>query len=50
MSNYLYTPRLSSRFFFPMLKGKTSVFIQKEDGSPTQSNDDSGNITTTSLA
>jgi carotenoid 1,2-hydratase len=23
MSNYLYTPRLSSRFFFPMLKGKT---------------------------
>jgi carotenoid 1,2-hydratase len=35
MSNYLYTPRLSSRFFFPMLKGKTSVFIQKDGKSPS---------------
>jgi carotenoid 1,2-hydratase len=28
MSNYLYTPRLSSRFFFPMLKGKTIIVTQ----------------------
>ncbi len=26
LSNYVYTPRLSSRLFFPMLKGKTTVF------------------------
>ncbi len=46
MSNYLYTPRLSSRFFFPMLKGKTSVFIQKED-APTPPTNNSGDVTTT---
>ena len=46
MSNYIYTPRLSSRFFFPMLKGKTSVFIQKEDGPPPKTSD-SGDVTTT---
>jgi carotenoid 1,2-hydratase len=28
MSNYLYTPRLSSRFFFPMLKGKTIIITK----------------------
>jgi carotenoid 1,2-hydratase len=31
MSNYLYTPRLSSRFFFPMLKARTMVYTQMED-------------------
>ncbi len=31
LSNYLYAPRLSSSFFFPMLKGKTMVYTQKEE-------------------
>ncbi len=37
MSNYLYTPRLSSRFFFPMLKGKTIVVtkaVENPEPSP----------------
>jgi carotenoid 1,2-hydratase len=46
MSNYLYAPRLSSRFFFPMLKGKTSVFTQKND-APIPKTSDSGDVTTT---
>jgi carotenoid 1,2-hydratase len=31
ISNYLYTPRLSNRFFFPMLKAKTTVYTQIEE-------------------
>ena len=33
MSNYLYTPRLSSRFFFPMLKGKTIIVTKAVENS-----------------
>lgn len=45
MSSYLYTPRLSSRFFFPMLKGKTSVFLEKDSGDPTPP--EPGDVSTT---
>lgn len=34
LSNYLYTPRLSSRFFFPLLKGKSLIVNPLEDTSP----------------
>jgi carotenoid 1,2-hydratase len=34
LSNYLYAPRLSSSFFFPMLKGKTTVYSPQEGVPP----------------
>jgi|SRR5665213_3657559 len=43
ISNYLYTPRLSSNFFFPMLKARTTVYIQPDEiptGFINQSNGD----------
>ncbi len=45
LSSYLYTPRLSSRFFFPMLKGKSLIVEPSEGGigpPPT-----SGDVSTT---
>ena len=30
ISHYLYTPRLSSRFFFPMLKARTTVYTRPD--------------------
>ena len=43
MSNYLYTPRLSNRLFFPMLKGKTTVYSQRDE---IQLPADPGDVTT----
>lgn len=34
LSNYLFTPRLSSRFFFPLLKGKSLIVRPAEDSAP----------------
>ncbi len=34
MSNYLYTPRLSSRLFFPLLKGKSLIVKPLEETPP----------------
>jgi carotenoid 1,2-hydratase len=34
MSNYLYTPRLSSRLFFPLLKGKSLIIRPAENSAP----------------
>jgi carotenoid 1,2-hydratase len=46
MSNYLFTPRLSSRFFFPMLKGKTTVLTQKEEPKLSNLNKPGGDVFT----
>jgi len=46
MSNYLFTPRLSSRFFFPMLKGKTTVLTQKEEAELSNLNQPDGDVFT----
>jgi carotenoid 1,2-hydratase len=45
LSNYLYTPRLSSRFFFPMVKGK-SVIVNYA-GEPGELPPPSGDVSTT---
>ena len=45
LSQYLYTPRLSSRFFFPLLKGKSLIIQAAEDGSPLPP--PSGDVSTT---
>jgi carotenoid 1,2-hydratase len=44
LSNYLYAPRLSSSFFFPMLKGKTTVYCPQEGMPPPP--DPSGDVST----
>ena len=45
LSQYLYTPRLSSRFFFPLLKGKSLIVIPSEDDTlPPPSGDVSTNL------
>ncbi len=44
LSNYLYTPRLSSRFFFPMLKGKSLIVKPSEETDLPQP---SGDVSTT---
>jgi carotenoid 1,2-hydratase len=45
LSNYLYTPRLSSRFFFPMLKGKTTLVSRPQEAGDVPP--PSGEVTTT---
>jgi carotenoid 1,2-hydratase len=47
LSYYLYTPRLSSPFFFPMLKGKTTIFIQSPGDLPANLPPDPGDVSTT---
>jgi carotenoid 1,2-hydratase len=47
MSNYIYTPRLSSRFFFPMLKGKTTLLEKPRDLFPPSPNQPGGDVLTT---
>lgn len=39
LSNYLYTPRLSSRLFFPLLKGKSLIVRPAEIEAPPPSDD-----------
>lgn len=34
LSNYLYPPRLSNRFFFPLLKGKSLIIKLSDDTGP----------------
>lgn len=46
MSNYLYTPRLSSRFFFPMLKAKTVKVIKPLMGHPGDNDKPGGDVFT----
>ena len=46
MSNYLYTPRLSSRFFAPLLKAKTVRVFRAPGGSPTSLNQPGGDVFT----
>jgi carotenoid 1,2-hydratase len=46
MSNYLYTPRLSSQFFFPMLKAKTTVYVQPEEIRTPSLNQPGGDVFT----
>jgi carotenoid 1,2-hydratase len=45
LSNYLYAPRLSSRFFFPMLKGKTTIVSRAQE--PGDLPPPSGDVSTT---
>ena len=44
LSQYLYPSRLTSRFFFPMLKGKTTVYTEPQIKSTPSP---SGDVTTT---
>ncbi|GEM_PF-1708792 len=46
ISNYLYTPRLSSNFFFPMLKARTTVYIQPDEISTGSINQPGGDVFT----
>jgi carotenoid 1,2-hydratase len=46
LSTYLYTPRLSSRFFFPLLKGKTTVFTPPWEAAPASLNQPGGDVFT----
>jgi carotenoid 1,2-hydratase len=46
ISHYLYTPRLSSRFFFPMLKARTTVYTQPDESSAGSINKPSGDVFT----
>ncbi|HJT23771.1 MAG TPA: hypothetical protein VJ873_04305, partial [bacterium] len=40
LSNFVYAPRLSSRFFFPLLKGKSLIIRPSEDDSLPPPSDD----------
>jgi hypothetical protein len=46
ISNYLYTPRLSSRFFFPMLKARTTVYAQTDEITLPPMNQPGGDVST----
>jgi len=46
ISNYLYTPRLSSRLFFPMLKAKTTVYTQADEMKTPSINQPGGDVFT----
>ena len=46
ISNYLYTPRLSSSFFFPMLKARTTVYIKPDEISTGSINQPGGDVFT----
>jgi carotenoid 1,2-hydratase len=46
MSHYLYTPRLSSQFFFPMLKAKTTVYVEPEEIQTPSLNQPGGDVFT----
>ncbi len=46
LSNYLYTPRLSSSFFFPMLKGR-STLVRSNEEPPTKPSTPSGDVSLT---
>jgi carotenoid 1,2-hydratase len=47
MSNYVYAPRLSRKFFFPMLKGKTTVVLKPKDLFPPSSPVPGGDVSFT---
>lgn len=46
LSNYLYSPRLSNSFFFPMLKGRTTL-VQANEEPPTKPPVDNGDVSLT---
>ncbi len=46
ISNYLYTPRLSNKFFFPMLKARTTVYTQTEEAPTNFINQPGGDVFT----
>lgn len=46
LSSYLYTPRLSGKFFFPMLKAKATVYIQPDDFPTDSVNQPGGDVFT----
>ena len=46
ISHYLYTPRLSSRFFFPMLKARTTVYTQPDELAAGSINQPGGDVFT----
>jgi carotenoid 1,2-hydratase len=46
MSNYLYTPRLSGRFFYPLLKGKTFRMTKSKNDLPGALNKPGGDVFT----
>jgi len=46
ISNYLYTPRLSNKLFFPMLKSRTTVYTQTEEAPTGFINQPGGDVFT----
>jgi carotenoid 1,2-hydratase len=46
ISNYLYTPRLSSKYFFPMLKSRTTVYTRPDEPSTGFINQPGGDVFT----
>ena len=46
LSNYLYTPRLSNKFFAPMLKAKTTKISRPPGSLPTSLNQPGGDVFT----